>query len=107
MVIKEKAKVLEQLMNEEKPTLKANTNKRVFDITKEFCKKLDKRRISQAFDSTRGIVDFSSSKLFNTTLQSARPGLLNRTQDIKSEKYQKKYWTESVVESVSHRESQL
>ena len=38
MVFKEKSRILDQLIKDEKPTLKATTNKRVFDITKTFCK---------------------------------------------------------------------
>ena len=38
MIFKEKNKILTQLMNDEKPTLKATTNKRVFDLTKDFLK---------------------------------------------------------------------
>ena len=36
MIFKEKNKILNQLINGEKPTLKATTNKRVFDLTKDF-----------------------------------------------------------------------
>lgn len=38
MIFKEKNQILNQLITGEKPTLKATTNKRVFDLTKDFCK---------------------------------------------------------------------
>ena len=38
MIFKEKNKILNQLITGEKPTLKATTNKRVFDLTKDFWK---------------------------------------------------------------------
>lgn len=71
-VFKEKNKILTQLMQDERPILKANTNKRVFDITKSFCKKLDQRRLTQSIDTTRGVIDLSSTKLFNTTMNTLR-----------------------------------
>lgn len=82
-VFKEKNKILTQLMNDERPVLKANTNKRVFDITKNFCKKLDQRKISQAIDTTRGIIDLSSTKLFNTTLNTLKLGGFDKTYESK------------------------
>lgn len=82
-VFKEKNRILNQLIHEEKATLKATTNKRVFDITKTFCKKLDQRKINQAIDTTRGIIDLSSAKLFNSTLNSIRHNTLEKTRDSK------------------------
>lgn len=82
-VFKEKNKILDQLIHEEKATLKATTNKRVFDITKTFCKKLDQRKINQAIDTTRGIIDLSSPKLFNTTLNSIRHTTLEKSRESK------------------------
>lgn len=69
-VFKEKNRVLSELMSSERTTLKATTNKRVFELTKNFSKRLDQRRISQAIDTTRGIIDLSSPKLLNTTINS-------------------------------------
>lgn len=80
-VFKEKNKILNQLIEEERPTLKANTNKRVFDITKDFCKQLDQRKIAQSIDTKRGIIDLSSTKLFNTTLNSIKHSYLEKTYD--------------------------
>lgn len=81
MVFKEKAKILDQLIKDEKPTLKATTNKRVMDITKTFAKKLDHRKITSGIDTTRGIIDLSSTKLFNTTLNSIRINGVEKTFD--------------------------
>lgn len=81
MVFKEKGKILDQLIKDEKPTLKATTNKRVMDITKTFAKKLDHRKITSGIDTTRGIIDLSSTKLFNTTLNSIRINGVEKTFD--------------------------
>lgn len=81
MVFKEKSKILDQLIKDEKPTLKATTNKRVMDITKNFAKKLDNRKITQSIDTTRGIIDLSSTKLFNNTLNSIRIQGVEKTFD--------------------------
>lgn len=81
MVFKEKGKILDQLIRDERPTLKATTNKRVLDITKSFAKKLDKRKITQGIDTTRGIIDLSSTKLFNTTFNSIRINGVEKTFD--------------------------
>ena len=110
-VFKEKNKVLEQLMNDERPILKSNTNKRVFDITKDFCKQLDQRRISQAIDHKRGIVDFSSTQLFNTTLNSIKPSAFNQTYDSKLSmpKYNTKGYSSNSKRrsNISHNASNL
>jgi Zn-dependent M32 family carboxypeptidase len=110
-IFKEKNKVLEQLMNDEKPVLKSNTNKRVFDITKDFCKQLDQRRISQAIDSKRGIVDFSSTQLFNTTLNSIKPSFIDKTYDSRAamQRHNPKAYSSinKNMSKISHAGSQL
>ena len=78
-ILQKKNKILDQLIQDEKVILKANTDKRVFDITKTFCKKLDQTKISQGIDKKRGIIDLSSTKLFNTTFNSVRYNGIERT----------------------------
>lgn len=108
-VFKEKNKILSQLVDEEKPVLKSNTNKRVFDITKEFCKQLDQRRISQAFDSRTGIVDLSSTKLFNTTFNSIKMSAIEKTYDSKEGVFrsEKRFSTGPVAKKGSSKASRL
>lgn len=83
-IFKEKNNILNQLIQDEKPRLKANTNKRVFNLTKDFCKKLDQRKISQAIDLKRGIIDLSTTKLYNTTYNTIKLGSVEHTFDSKN-----------------------
>lgn len=113
MVFKEKSKILDQLINEEKPTLKATTNKRVFDITKTFCQKLDQRKISQGIDTTRGVIDLSNTRLFNSTMNAIRSNAFERTygsaekSKLKTNYKGKRTSIGSNVLSVSHNTSKI
>lgn len=113
MVFKEKNKILDQLVHEERATLKSTSNKRVFDITKNFCKKLDQRKISQAIDTTRGVIDLSNTRLLNITLNSNRNNAFERTY-MSAEKFKstpkqisKRSSMDAYTKSISHNTSKL
>jgi hypothetical protein len=108
-VFKEKSKILDQLIHEERPILKATTNKRVFDLTKDFCQKLDNRRLTQAIDTTRGIIDLSSTRLFNTTLNTINMKGFEKSNESKTKLQAKSYkrLSDSKFDNVSHNASDL